>query len=75
MDVDKRIGQSGRDQSGPYLPIMDVDKRIGPLLADKSAVGCDKSAPTAWLVYFVNVHNRHWGRAWAAYACIQKDVL
>jgi hypothetical protein len=35
---------------------MDVDKRTGQRLADKSAVGGDKSAPTVGPRYFVNVH-------------------
>jgi hypothetical protein len=35
---------------------MGVDKRIGEPLADKSAVGSDKSAPTLGLEYFVNIH-------------------
>ncbi len=39
--------------------IMHVDKFIGLRLADKSAVGCDKSAPTVWPEYFVHLHNRH----------------
>ncbi len=38
--------------------IMDIDKRIGQRLADKSAVGDDKSAPTVWPEYFVNLHYR-----------------
>jgi len=37
---------------------MDVGKRIGQRLADKSAVGCDKSAPTVWPEDFVNLHKR-----------------
>ncbi len=35
---------------------MDIDKIIGHPLADKSAVGDDKSAPTVWSRYFVNMH-------------------
>ena len=37
---------------------MQNDKRIGHPLADKSAVGGDKSAPTVWPEDFVNGHNR-----------------
>ncbi len=36
---------------------MDIDKIFGHPLADKSAVGCDKSAPTVWPREFVNLHN------------------
>ena len=35
---------------------MDIDKIIGHSLADQSAVGCDKSAPTLWPQYLVNLH-------------------
>ncbi len=40
--------------------IIDIDKRIGQRLADKSAVRCDKSAPTVWPREFVNLQNRHY---------------
>jgi len=35
--------------------IRDVDKRIAQRLADQSAVGCDKSAPTVGSQEFVNL--------------------
>jgi hypothetical protein len=37
---------------------MEFDKRIGQRLADKSAVGCDKSAPTVGPWEFVDVYYR-----------------
>ena len=37
--------------------VMMVIQRIRHALADKSAVGCDKSAPTVGPRYFVNVHS------------------
>jgi len=42
----------------PTNEMMDVDKIIGQVLADQSAVGGDKSAPTVGPDYFVHLHNR-----------------